>query len=68
CIDKPSSTPKECTYNVVSVITDNWSDDTNGELIPSNKCWFSGFFYGLSFDSKIFGRAGFTCFFCFLGF
>lgn len=27
------------SYNAVSVITDEWSDDANGELIPSNKCW-----------------------------
>jgi hypothetical protein len=28
---------------------------------------FGGFFYGLSFDLKIFGRAGFRLLFCFLG-
>jgi hypothetical protein len=28
---------------------------------------FGGFFYGLSFDLKIFERAGFRLLFCFLG-
>jgi len=26
-------------YNVVSVITNEWSDDANGELLSSNECW-----------------------------
>lgn len=26
-------------YNVVSVITDKWSDDANGELLISGECW-----------------------------
>lgn len=41
-------------YNVVSVITDNWSDDANGELLPSNKCWLritrKGDFWGLHYS------------------
>lgn len=40
--------------NVVSVITDNWSDDANGELIPSNECWLritrKGDFWGLHYS------------------
>jgi regulation of enolase protein 1 (concanavalin A-like superfamily) len=51
-------------YNVVSVITDNWSDDANGELIPSNKCWlritrkndFWGLHYSLNGDKWRFVR------------
>ena len=27
------------SYNVVSVITDQWSDDANGELLTKGKCW-----------------------------
>ncbi len=26
-------------YNVVSVITDKWSDDATGELLDENSCW-----------------------------
>ena len=26
-------------YNVVSVITNSWSDDANGELLEGNSCW-----------------------------
>jgi len=26
-------------YNVVSVITNKWSDDANGELLKGNNCW-----------------------------
>jgi len=41
-------------YNVVSVITDNWSDDANGELILSNECWLritrKGDFWGLHYS------------------
>ena len=42
------------TYNVVSVITDNWSDDANGELLPGNKSWLritrKGDFWGLHYS------------------
>lgn len=43
------------TYNVVSVITDNWSDDANGELIPSDNSWLritrKGDFWGLHYST-----------------
>ncbi|TCD02120.1 DUF1349 domain-containing protein [Pedobacter frigidisoli] len=42
------------TYNVVSVITNDWSDDANGELLPANKCWLritrKGNFWGLHYS------------------
>lgn len=42
------------SYNAVSVITENWSDDANGELIPYNKCWLritrKGDFWGLHYS------------------
>jgi len=44
----------DTTYNVVSVITDNWSDDANGESLASNKCWLritrKGDFWGLHYS------------------
>lgn len=46
-------------YNVVSVITDKWSDDANGELLPSNNCWLritrKDDFFGLHYsqDGKV---------------
>ncbi len=44
----------DTTYNVISVITDNWSDDANGELLPSNICWLrinrKGDFWGLHYS------------------
>ena len=45
-------------YNVVSVVTNNWSDDANGELLSGNKCWLritrKGDLWGLhySIDGK----------------
>jgi regulation of enolase protein 1 (concanavalin A-like superfamily) len=42
------------TYNVVSVITDRWSDDANGELLSTGKCWLritrKGDFWGLHYS------------------
>ncbi|PKQ63013.1 hypothetical protein BZG02_09575 [Labilibaculum filiforme] len=46
------------SYNVVSVITDPWSDDANGELLDGNCCWLrisrKNNFFGLhySLDGK----------------
>lgn len=41
-------------YNVVSVITDNWSDDANGELLDDNRCWLritrKSNFFGLHYS------------------
>lgn len=41
-------------YNVVSVITDKWSDDANGELLTSGECWLritrKGDYWGLHFS------------------
>ena len=41
-------------YSVVSVITDGWSDDANGELLPSNEAWVritrKGEFYGFHYS------------------
>ncbi len=53
------------TYNVVSVITDHWSDDANGELIGDNKCFlritrkkdFWGLHYSLDGSKWRFVRA-----------
>jgi len=40
--------------SVVSVITDGWSDDANGELLPSNEAWVritrKGNFFGLHYS------------------
>jgi regulation of enolase protein 1 (concanavalin A-like superfamily) len=52
-------------YNVVSVITDQWSDDANGELIGNNKCFlritrkndFWGLHYSLNGSEWRFVRA-----------
>jgi regulation of enolase protein 1 (concanavalin A-like superfamily) len=52
-------------YNVVSVITDQWSDDANGELIGNNKCFlritrkddFWGLHYSLNGSKWRFVRA-----------
>ena len=45
----------DTAYNVVSVITNNWSDDANGELISTNKCWLritrKGDFWGLHYSA-----------------
>lgn len=42
------------TYNVVSVITDRWSDDANGEWLSTGKCWLritrKGDFWGLHYS------------------
>ncbi|UGU17427.1 DUF1349 domain-containing protein [Sinomicrobium kalidii] len=46
-------------YNVVSVVTDKWSDDANGELLEENNCWLritrKNDFFGLHYstDGKI---------------
>jgi regulation of enolase protein 1 (concanavalin A-like superfamily) len=53
------------SYNVVSVITDQWSDDANGELIGDNKCFlritrkndFWGLHYSLDGSQWRFVRA-----------
>lgn len=41
-------------YNVVSVITDKWSDDANGELLDGNNCWLrisrKNNFFGLHYS------------------
>lgn len=41
-------------YNAVSVITDKWSDDANGELLDGNNCWLritrKNNFFGLHYS------------------
>ena len=41
-------------YSVVSVVTDSWSDDANGELVPGNEAWLRiariNNFFGLHFS------------------
>ncbi|AZQ62460.1 DUF1349 domain-containing protein [Flammeovirga pectinis] len=41
-------------YNVVSVITNNWSDDANGEILEGNNCWLritrKNNFFGLHYS------------------
>lgn len=41
-------------YNVVSVISDKWSDDANGELLEGNCCWLritrKNDFFGLHYS------------------
>ena len=52
-------------YNAVSVITDDWSDDANGELVVSNSAWlritrkenFWGLHYSLTGEDWRFVRA-----------
>ncbi|MEH6407661.1 MAG: DUF1349 domain-containing protein [Leeuwenhoekiella sp.] len=52
-------------YNVVSVITNKWSDDANGELLEGNSCWlritrkkdFFGLHYSLDGNLWRFVRA-----------
>ncbi len=43
-------------YNAVSVITNSWSDDANGELIQSNNCWLritrKNDFWGLHYSKN----------------
>lgn len=45
---------KDANYNVVSVITDNWPDDANGELLTSGECWLritrKGNYWGLHYS------------------
>lgn len=42
------------SYNVVSVITNKWSDDANGELLWDNNCWLrisrKNDFFGLHYS------------------
>lgn len=44
----------DAQYNVVSVITDDWSDDANGELLAVGECWLritrKGNYWGLHFS------------------
>ena len=46
-------------YSIVSMVTDGWSDDANGELLPANEAWVritrKGDFYGMhySLDGQI---------------
>lgn len=45
----------EKSYNAVSVITDKWSDDANGELLSANNCWLritrKNNFFGLHYST-----------------
>lgn len=42
-------------YNAVSLITDKWSDDANGELLDGNNCWLrisrKNNFFGLHYST-----------------
>ncbi len=44
----------DARYNVVSVITDQWSDDANGERLTSGQCWLritrKGNYWGLHYS------------------